>query len=402
MNIPFVHASDSALVGVAGGDAAPSADARLAAHLTACQRCRSYVQDVRAMTAGSAATEAPRSSEALLSRIVAARESGALVIVAGDDAEPRARRAIPWKLVIPAAVAAALLLSTLTVERAAKPSGAASIVPAPSGGVQGDLLIWPSVASAQEPAAPREAPYPSGQVTLIARLHSEASRYVLSAANAPDSLLLHPYAILTDSVEKTAYRGRSAWRVSSRFDDGYPALGRRTVMLGGSDLRVLESRWETDRFVQTIRVTDSALIVRFAAKRGAYTDDSTHAAHRVLVSSGRIPRESNRPLVVGSAGLRLMLRTLPLREGWRGSVDLVSYESPFMVHIRPSYVNLRVMNQVMVRSGYGPLLCWRVVVDAGGQPEYWYVSRGAQELIRTERVGGRGTREAIDRLPTMR
>jgi hypothetical protein len=407
MNIPFLHPSDRDLVSVASGELSVTAQAQVSTHLASCQRCRSYVQDVRAMAAESAATEAPRASEGLFSRIVAGRAVGARVIIAGEDVVVEARRPLgPRRVLVPVGIAAVLVLSTLSVRRARTRSAslqskAAITAVASTNSFEDGLSLWPSVASAQTLSGSREAPYRSVQVISTSRLQSQTDRYVFSLSVAPESLQLRPYAILSDSVERTRYGGTPAWRMTS-LSGAYPVESRRTVLLSESDLHVLESRWETERFVQLIHVTDMSVVVRFAPKPGAYRDDSAGAARRIAVSSGELPRQSGRPLVIGDAGLRLLFRVMPLHSGWRGSVDVISYESPFLQHIRPIYVNLRVTNQLLVTSSYRRIPCWRVVVDAGGRPEYWYVSKESGQLVRAERKNENGSLVEVDRMDTRR
>lgn len=408
MNVPFLHPSDRDLVRVATGELPVSESTSVSSHLVSCQRCRSYVQDVRAMASASNATEAPRASAALLSRIVVERTVGARVIIAGEDVLAPPRRSLGRRLLVGIGTAAVLVFSTLTVRRVRTeigtvPSTGARTAIGSASNFGYELSVWPSVVSAQTLGAPRQAPYAPVRILAASRLAPGPHQYVFSSSIARDSLQVRPYALLSDELRSTRYRGEPAWELAST-NSAYPVRSRRTVLVRAFDLNVIESRWETDNFVQVIHATDSSVIVRFMAKRGAYTDDSAHAAHRVAVSSGELPRLPGRPLAIGDAGLRLLFRVLPLHVGWRGSVDLISYESPFLDHIRPIYVNLRVTTQVLVTSSYRRrrIPCWRVLVDAGGAPEYWYISRQSGELIRAERKNEDGSAVEVDQLDAIR
>jgi hypothetical protein len=410
MNIPFVHPTDRVLVSVANGEFAAKEQARVSAHLASCQRCRSYVQDVRAMSAESTVTDAPRASDALLGRILAERSAGARVILATDDVPVDAgHRFMSPGVIVSVGIAAAVTILAVSSWRARTRSALVSQTVAKSdrvrnaaaaaasadvtSGFERALSIWPSVANAQAPSASREAPFEPARVAGSSRLSAGTRQYVFSTSISSDSLQLRPGAVVFETIAKTTYQGTPAWRLTTTATDPY-LKNVRSSLLRGSDLRLLESRWDRGLYVQTIRATDSSVTVQFVPRPGAYTFPDSGIAQR----SGTFPIQAGHLLVIGDAGLRLLLQAISLNPAWRGSVDVIRNQTPLITHIRPMYVNLSVAGQVRVwvASSTGRVLCWRVRVDAGGTPEYWFVSRNSGEVIRIERTNDDGPREEID------
>ena len=82
--------------------------------------------------------------------------------------------------------------------------------------------------------------------------------------------------------------------------------------------------------------------------------------------------------------MRLLLRSIPLSSGWKGSIG--EQEGPFapMTVGAKQYVNLRVVGVDTVQTFSGRFPCWRVLLDLGRNPGIWHVSQETGETLLAE------------------
>lgn len=247
--LPFGHLSARTLG--AHADAAPIRDARVQAHLSACARCRTRLQELRAVADATRGLPGPRPADDMLARIharIAAGERVLLPHVAGvgsegvapiaiSDRARRGRRA--------AAVAAVLLVAALTAwATLMRPAG--ELI---AGDLSGDLHFTP--------AAPRDgdsitvtfrAPAAlarHGQLTLRARLrtawdeaydhgtHQQALATLRrgrdgayrGAFRLPRGVVFAAFAVEDSAARYVDHRGRRLWELLVHGPDGRPTAG---------------------------------------------------------------------------------------------------------------------------------------------------------------------------------
>ena len=245
------------------------------------------------------------------------------------------------------------------------------------------LSPWPTNAYAQVPGKPRAVPYPPIAGVDPSRLHPGRRTYIrLSASDYHTSL---PHEAWTTVLDTARYRGVLTWRLARRIDRtnnaGADASTDDTLWLRASDLRPIARR---------VRHTASMAVSQ------VFTDTSMMELDSILIPLGKIKlrpsmyawthRSSFRtetPYVVSMDMLRILLRTVPLSEGWRASVQVGTNQ----YNARPNpagYVNLRVAGVDTVQLFSGRFPCWRVVIETGATPETWCVSQETGETLTTE------------------
>jgi hypothetical protein len=100
--------------------------------------------------------------------------------------------------------------------------------------------------------------------------------------------------------------------------------------------------------------------------------------------------DASRPLVMNDAGLRLLLRSLPLRDGWKGSIAVPVQQGGAVGGVTgaPRTINLRVAGADTVQLFSGRYACWRVLIELGTQPAVWMVSQETGETLVTDGSNG--------------
>lgn len=370
----------------------------------------------------------PLADEQLLSRIQQSRRDGVRVLLPNGE-EPTGTVSAPsqrWMWV--AAAAAALVVvptvwsawrdgdrarDRFTADRnsatlgsagqrdsnaARSPSNAQSNSGSPtnsSNGISQLLMPWPQVAYAQSPGMKREAAYAPVTGMNASRLTAGRRTYLRSSAGDYHTML--PHEIIETETSRTTFRGIASWRVVSTSPSfrmiNEHTNGRSwsydTLWLRSSDLRPIERRYHVGDFMQIVqRFTDST----FAEIDSIFSPHKANQRARVLPqppgSSSRL--DTARVFVHTEATMRLLLRSLPLAEGWRGSVSVPrTSESRVMLLGTPTqYLNLRVAGTDSVQTYSGRFACWRVLLDTGPKPDVWYVSQETGETILTEGAYG--------------
>ena len=236
-------------------DGAPVASSRkrtrLAAHLERCARCQASLRDVRAIRAATAALSAIEPPPELRSRVLAARDERARVIlpVTPERSSPMWRRGAGVAAVAAAVlvVAAALLVRTPGVEAGAS-TGVLRLTPASPRAGQPITVTYEPPASLQRRSwlalrarlrSPNGKSYNDGvPITTIARLRpaSTGASTFTGTITLPDSVVFAALAVEDSAGTVVDDDAGRAWEVLLAGADGkplYAALNQRTHDLMG-------------------------------------------------------------------------------------------------------------------------------------------------------------------------
>jgi hypothetical protein len=92
--------------------------------------------------------------------------------------------------------------------------------------------------------------------------------------------------------------------------------------------------------------------------------------------------DSTRLYVPYEQSLHLLLQSLPLREGWRGSIQVP--EQLGAVYSKTLPLNMRVAGVDTVAVFRDRYPTWRVLVETGPDPEVWHVRQTTGEVLLVE------------------
>lgn len=252
----------------------------------------------------------------------------------------------------------------------------------------GLLTPWPVIAQAQRPGTSPSVPFPPITQVDPSRLVSGRRSYVRLSANAYHELVPHQtYDITVDSVR---LEGRRLWRVVvqqplARALEAPPQLGRLvdTLWLDGATLRPRQRRYDAGVLNVRQSFSDTSLVETDSIDAGRL--GPTPRGSRVPFRFGTTKRlVSSHIFVPSEAALRVLLRTVPLAPGWRGSIGVLSGDSRMFAIGQPTLLNLRVAGVDTVQTFSGRFACWRVLLETGAEPEAWYVSQETGETILTD------------------
>jgi hypothetical protein len=232
------------------------------------------------------------------------------------------------------------------------------------------------MAYAQTPP-PGERPFEPVRVEGSGTLRPGVRNYVRSSASAYSGMM--PIGAVRIEMQSIVHRGDSAWRVvTTRPLEPMPKVD--TAVLRKRDLRLLWRRfhWASVLLAQEA-VGDTALVQTSTTRLPPgvrLTIDPSRLTHRSIV---RV--DSARPMVADETHLMLLLRALPLRDRWQGSIQVnLDRISPLM-DARTRTINLSVQGDSVVPTLWGRVPAWRVVLHTGANPHRYYVSKEGHEIL---------------------
>lgn len=348
----------------------------------------------------------PPATDALLARIQASRAAGDRVILSGDtlppfpDAERDARDEHPSAMDLegrrsrrwsrPAmAAAAAVAFTVVSIWPAASTDTTPSLRhdaaltiaatdPADSANDMLDgLSLFPAVAYAQLPT-------PSAPDTRLlvsdARLEpwNEATVTTYSMGDTVSGVV----STTQTSLARATYRGAAVWQLVTS------TVGRSvsvdTLLLSSGDLRPIARHWHTggrklrmhveERFGGT--PSNRKVMVRRVEREGQAAKIDTFTTAKD--TTGGV-------MLANDAQLQLILRTIPLRNGWGFTFNEGRLASG--VHTR-----VRIVGDSVVRTPWTTIPVWRMVFEGTkGAPSarrfIWYVSKASGAVVRSTRAG---------------
>lgn len=367
---------------------------------------RDFVHQLRAL-------EAPAPDEALAQRVGVATSghhtrSAAGASLASSRIESRSVPRTRWRIGVLAAGLAAiagirlwkptssapLVPTTVAAPRATTTSRAAGAAP---GALAQLLSPFPSLAFAQSPTAARPVPYEPASGIDARRLKAGVRSYLRLSANDYHGFI--PDSRMETSLQRVTRRGRDAWRLVTTT----PVARRLDVQLPSPKFAtIVDTSWLD---ASTLRPIERHVVAGVMDVSEQYTAIERAQTITMDIPSARLPKNAKRPLngpfvsrhpvstshpyVATEDGLRLLLRTLPLRDGWRGSIAVPAQEGGTLRNFgKPLTVNLRVAGADTVQLFTGRYACWRVVFELGDKPVVWSVSQETGETLITDGPNG--------------
>lgn len=269
----------------------------------------------------------------------------------------------------------------------------------PSAATGGELAQWlspfPTAAYAQTgmPAA-----YAAASGINTQRLVTGRREYVRLSANDYHDFI--PDSRTETSLEKTTHNGRGAWRLVTTMQT---ARTQRSYKLPSGFQAIVDTTWLDARTLRPMERRLHASIMHvhevFSASEGVMTfqllipkemqepkrDPRLDAPH-----TWKFTLDSTRPLVASEDGLRLLLRTLPLSDGWKGSIAVPVDQGSVVSGTggKPRTINLRVAGTDTVQLYSGRYPTWRVLIELGDKPAIWSVSKETGETLITNGSNG--------------
>ena len=341
----------------------------------------------------------------LRARIQQSRASGARVLlprVAEPLAPMRSRTRRSWRqraLVAGGGLAAFLLLS-LVIDRAPRTPRATRVAPSPvaaAGDTSAEeraeslaefLAPWPRLAFAQTGVG-LPASFPPVRVGDVRRIHPGRRSYLRSVATLYHELL--PAGVSTESVDSVTLAGTPAWRLVRTRG----SLVSDTLWLNRATLQPLRrvsvvGEWPAHHSIRTSHDYSSNVdhmrsdMIDTSRQAPAYYRPRAGLPGRVASHETTTPFATDRVAAVSESSLELLLRTLVLQPGWRGSVAIP--RRPEMGAAAPSMVaiNLRVEGADTVETVAGRFPTWRVLLETGATPEVWQVSQETGEVLQVD------------------
>lgn len=271
--------------------------------------------------------------------------------------------------------------------------------PLSSAGALAQLLSpFPTVAYAQSPASLPPAAYAPAATVNANRLVAGRRAYMRLSANDYHDFI--PDSRFETALERTAHNGRDSWRLITTL----PVARRLQQAAQFPDMNaIVDTTWLD---VATLRPLERRMHAGIMHATETYAAGQVERTIRMVIppSMKAMPRDpringpftsrfavdTTRPLVVSEDGLRLLLRSLPLRAGWRGSIAIPVEQGGSLnsVASRPRTINLRVDGADTVQLFSGRYACWRVVIELGDTPAVWSVSQETGETLITNGPNG--------------
>jgi hypothetical protein len=319
---------------------------------------------------------APEPSQDLLERILASRAAGVRVVLPEDRSATSRRAAL---LLTAAAAAVVLVMSTRGGDQ--RPVD-------PENGYQNNaagLPFWPADAMAQEAGPPRRPRYEPVKSLRVAR--AQGGTWTYRTCTVFDDVLTNCRGRLTITVADARWEGHPAWLVSQQqksVRDRSPDTLRTppdSTYFEASTLRPIYAAQGGVKF---------RLVRRFTGDTVREALDMGGAHPRSWRSSAAIPGDRDAPLVLRWArlDLTLLLQTLPLDRGWRGSVYSVGLVGPDPNKTGFAPVDLRVVGSGRIEVPAGRFECWKL--EFRESPESMltlWVSKDRGWLVKTEQRG---------------
>jgi len=303
----------------------------------------------------------PEPAENLFDRIAASRQSGARVILPDVGA---AHPASHTRIVVPAALIAALLLIVLPFRSSSPPANQGEATSLTRFAME---WISGSVALAQ-PDASRS----SRNGTPLVFAHPErftAKRIEYSKTWRDSSLKEIGHARGTLSVTPVVSGGVPSWLVVARNDgvrSGKPRLTVDTVVIARDNLRPLRhvaieqpySRYSQIRIDQVF--SGDSISGSMHAKRPTTGDAVRSISRRVSEAH---------PFLIDGLG-PVVLSAVDLHPGWRASASMIGWavrDDDVVMHI-----DMNVERSETITVPAGKFDCWRLAIRfAGGSVTYW-------------------------------
>lgn len=270
--------------------------------------------------------------------------------------------------------------------------------PPAAGEIAGLLSPWPRLAYAQTPER-MPTPYPPVRLSGTERLRASQRVYVRLSANAYHDFL--PHGSYTEVIDTARLMGIRTWRVVQssnlcQLRDGSVCVGSTSsdsLWLDATSLRPLRSSFgagqpnqpgHTQRIHRYTATSDSLEFrLHVRAEDLRITTKANRDGKYVVIPSGRA-LDSSRLFVPTEAAMDLLLRALPLREGWKGSVSVPPYLSIGGAAGKPLPLNMRVAGVDTVQLFNGRFPTWRVILETGPKPDVWHVSQETGEVLLVE------------------
>ncbi len=282
----------------------------------------------------------PEPGPELRGRIVASRAAGSRVILPTGDKQ------INWGFAIRVAVgiAAAVLFAVNIFPRDRDDQeGLAS---------SANAFWWASEAVAQEPGGKRYvASYP---VADLDRARLGAGRWVFQSRVIIDGFTTDTVTGDTLAITAGDYGGKAVWQIANRWGSRY-FVARDTLIVEQQTLRPLR-RAGAERRLQRPGGAPRAFEFPTAGHSGPLLLTSIPAGY-----AGSQLHPFMRPAlgILHYLYLEPVLQTLPLHDGWRGSV-YVSWSWRAQTDPNPIPLDLRVVDREMQTVPAGTFECWKV------------------------------------------
>ena len=386
MRFAFAHPCEDILVQVVLDEAIGDEARRVREHLADCHTCRDRLQGVRALRQGflCAVTEPP--SDQALACILRRRASGERLILADGDMTPSATRGGYRRAATIIAVAAGVALAMFAAWRVPVRSGLSRMAPTVVTGQTDSLAVvrepppqstWASLAYAADAPAVGEVAYGPAKASRVDRVHPEARQYVRSVSGLGTEYL--PTGSFVVDVSEAVFERSAVWRVVTTNPVTERGASYDTAWLRQRDLKLLYRRFHQyyDAEIITQASRGDTLLLQYDTIAG-YAPNGDPSSRRSEIPVVLDPRYL---LVTDQSQFLLLLRTLPLHQTWRGTVDINARSQSALFTDVPRHVNLRVDGDSIIHTFWGDVWCWRVLLDNGAEPERWYVSKESGDAV---------------------
>lgn len=255
---------------------------------------------------------------------------------------------------------------------------------------------WPRMAYAQSPEH-RPAPYAAVRSFDIQRIRPEVRSYIRMVSTAYHDYLPHSY--YAQSIDSARMNGVPIWRIvhttsaDLRLNDAQqqPASQTDTLCVNRATLQPIVNVTTVGHGTDTYRNTH-----RFGHGLDSNTVEWTPTPEQSLMLSRNTrtgvdasfvivqPIDTARVFIASESAMELVLRALPLRDGWRGSVSVPTHIGMGISAGKSTVLNLRVAGVDTVDLFSGRIPAWRVLMETGPKPEVWYVSQETGETLLVE------------------
>jgi hypothetical protein len=313
---------------------------------------------------------APEPGTDLLQRVLRTREMGAQVFLP-------ARRPLPWRPAVAAAVAALVVGGLLLWPSGTVVRDTTVVHADPLGELFRGTMLWPSAGGAQEVLGATPAPqYPLISSASLQPARLTGGTWSYSSTTTIDDILTEPSFIdgIRIRMSRATYDGRPAWslNIARRFRQGPWGDYSDTTFIDAASLRPLYAVGygykHRTRIVQT-----------FSSESGSQSIDITGPMRGHLEGVMTLPFPPT-AVFTNSWSLspfRVLLPAIPLARNWRGSMyqtGLFSKSGPGTLVQHAAPVDLRVVGRGSVTVPAGTFDCWRVEMESHiREPERWSI-----------------------------
>jgi len=329
----LLHPREDTLLRYAAGSAAESLRRRVANHLASCDRCRRVVTSTRDLRSSLASADVVAAPDALFTRIMASRASGARVLLPVEAPEARggkqgARPALWLALAGAAVIAVVSVMPKLWVPSAT------------------DTSAVKLTAKGQSLPPERDTSIPAAGPINPARMHAVTLRYGMVeflGASPASSGQSFSYRFV-----RSGPAGRE-WLLISQFDMG--GEGRRPDSIWIDATTLEPTRWG-QRGVPHVSYTREDGMLRVTRTA---VPPSPRARYGPIDTSYQMPA-LDLPIAQDRAHFVALMMTMPLAQNWRGRFARLFVERKGVTAFPTEAIQITGSRTVI--TGAGKFDCW--------------------------------------------